>query len=178
MRLGPGLWVSGGFGIFLVYMLTWMIAISIGALVTIGLLAAWLIGAVILYTIKQRKAREKHEEDVALARRITAQKVERVEYLDGGRTIPPALWGVYMVEPSYGSPYTQCGQHPAALRKLWFENRCGTVRELMVLPDKPMANALLELLKRGVCNVKPTAAGIVRGFTASGKPILKADGHQ
>lgn len=177
MRLGRGLWVSGGIGIYLIYALTWIIAISIGAVFMIGLLAAWLTGTAIIFAINQRKSREKHKVDVALARRICAQRVGQIEYLDDGCTVPPALWGVYMVEPSYGSPYNQYGQHPATLRRLWLENRCGTVRELMVLPDKPMANALLDLLKRGVCNVKPTAAGIVRGFAANGKPILDGNGH-
>ncbi len=173
MRLGHGLWVSGGPGIVAVYVFSWMLAFALGGAIAIGLLIACAIGLVIQSLLKRRRLHKKHKEDVALARRIAAQKVGCIEFLGNGRTNPPALWGVYMIEPSHGLPYATCGQHPAALRKLWLENRCGAVHELIVLPDKPMAIALLELLKRGVCSVKPAAAGVVSGFAANGMPILR-----
>ena len=173
MRLGRGLWVGGGFGIFVVYVFSWMIAFALAGAIMIGLLIAYAIGLVIQSLIATRRLHKKLQDDVALFQRIAAKQVKHVEYLSTGRTSPPALWGVYCVEPSYGRPYAKCGQHPRTLRKLWIENRCGTVRELMVLPDKPMANALLDLLQRGVCAVKPSAASVVAGFATNGIPIFR-----
>lgn len=174
MRLGRGLWVSGGFGIAVVYVLSWMLAFALASAFMIGILIACAIGLVIQSLIKKRRLRKKHQDEVALFQRIAAQQVEHVEFLSTGRTDPPALWGVYLIEPSYGPPYAKCGQHPGTLRKLWLENRCGTVRELIVLPDKPMAVALLDLLQRGVCGIKPNAASVVSGFAANGMPILRS----
>lgn len=173
MRLGRGLWVSGGFGIVVVYVLSWMLAFALATAITIGFLIVCAIGLVIQLLITKRELRKKHQDDVALFQRIAAQRVEQVQYQSTGRTDPPALWGVYSIEPSYGPSYVKCGQHPGTLRKLWLENRCGTVRELIVLPDKPMAVALLELLQRGVCNVKPNAARVCSGFATNGMPILR-----
>lgn len=173
MRLGRGLWVGGGPGIFVVYGFIWMLAAALATTIMIGFLIACAIGFVIQSLIKKRRLRKKHQDDMALFQRIATQQVEHVEFLSTGRTDPPALWGVYSIEPSYGPSYVKCGQHPGTLRKLWLENRCGTVRELIVLPDKPMAVALLELLQRGVCIVKPNATRVCTGFAANGMPILR-----
>lgn len=173
MRLGRGLWVSGGPGIVAIYVLSWMLAVALATAVTIGLLIACAIGLVIQLLIKKKRLRKRHQDDVALFQRIAAHQVEHVEYFSLGRTDPPTLWGVYLIEPSYGSPYAKCGQHPGMLRKLWLENRRGTVHELMVLPDKPMAVALRDLVQRGVFRVKPNATSIVSGFAANDMPILQ-----
>lgn len=173
MRLGRGLWVSGGFGIVFVYGLFWMLAAALATALAIGFLIVCAIAFVIKILSEHRKLRKKRENDVALFQRIATQQVKHVEFLSAGRTDPPALWGVYSIEPSYGPSYVKCGQHPGTLRKLWLENRCGTVRELMVLPDKPMAVALLELLQRGVCRVKSNAAQACTGFAANGMPIVR-----
>ena len=174
MRLGRGLWVSGGFGIVVVYVLAWMLAVALATTIVIGFLIACAIGLATQLLINKKSLRKKHQDDVALFHRIAAHQVERVEVLNTGRTDPPALWGVYSIEPSYGSPYAKCGQHPRTLRKLWLENRGGTVRELIVLPDKPMAVALLDLLQRNVCRVKPNAASVVCGFAANDMPVLRS----
>lgn len=173
MRLGRGLWVSGGSGIFVVSVFIWMLAAALATTIMIGFVIVCAIGLIIRSVIEYRKSRKKHQDEMALFQRIVAQRVQHVEYLSTGRTDPPALWGVYLIEPSYGAHYTKCGQYPGALRKLWLENRCGAVRGLIVLPDKPMAVAFLELLQRGVCHVKPGAASAVSGFTANGMPILR-----
>lgn len=172
MRVGRGLWVSGGPGILVVYVLAWVLAFVLAGAIAIGLLLAGVIILVIQLLIKKNRLHKRHHEDVALAQRILAQKVGGIEFLGNGDTNPPSLWGVYMIEPSHGSHYVCCGQHPTALRRLWLENRCGSVRELIVLADKPMAVAFLELLRRGVCRVKP-AVGIVRGIAENGMPIFR-----
>jgi hypothetical protein len=173
MRLGRGLWVGGGFGIFIVYGLVWVFAAALATAIMVGFVIVCAIGFVIRLVIEYRKSQKKRQVDVALFQRITAQRVQHVEYLRMGRTEPPALWGVYLIEPSHGAHYAKCGQYPGELRKLWLENRCGVVRGLIVLPDKPMAVAFLELLQRGVCHLKPGVASIVGGFTANGMPILR-----
>ncbi len=173
MRLGRGLWVSGGPGIFVVFGFVWMLAAAFVTTIMIGFVIVCAIVFVIKTLSEYRKLRKKREDDVALFQRIATQQVKHVEFLSAGRTDPPALWGVYSIEPSYGPSYVKCGQHPGTLRKLWLENRCGTVRELMVLPDKPMAVALLQLLQRGVCSVKSNAAKACTGFAANGMPIVR-----
>lgn len=172
MRLGRGLWVSGGSGIFVAYGLAWLLAAAIATTFAIGILIICVIVLLAHMAIKKRALHKAHSDDVALARRIVAGRVGEITYLGADRTEPQALWGVYFIEPSCGRPYATCGEHPATLRKLWFENRCGKVHELLVLPDRPMANALLRLLQKGVCRVAPTATGIVDGFTAHGAPIV------
>ena len=172
MRLGRGLWVSGGFGIFVIYAIFWMLSIALGAAIFLGFLAVSAIGIAVQHVIDVKRRRTKNEKDVALAFDITKRGVEHVQFTGKGQTNPPALWGVYMVEPSHGSPYFQCGQYPAAIKQAWLENRYGTVRKLMIFPDKPMAETFLDLLKRGVCRVKPVSTGIISGFDKNDSPIL------
>ena len=173
MRLGRGLWVSGGPGIFVAAAFAWMLAAALATTIMIGFVIVFVVGMVIRLLIEKKRLRKKRQDDVALFQRIVAQRVQHVEYLSAVRTDPPALWGVYLIEPSNGPSYAKCGQYPGVLRKLWLENRCGAVRGLIVLPDKPMAVAFLELLQRGVCHVKPGATSVVSGFTANGMPILR-----
>jgi len=195
MRLGRGIGVSGGGGILIFYLFFWMLEFLVLSIIKVGVLIINASGWVIQSSIKERELRkkhqddlalaqrieaerqsefmQKHEEDVTLAHRIAAQRVNQVEYLRAGRTSPPALWGVYLIEPSCGPSYAKCGRHPNTLKKLWLENRQGTVHELLVLPDKPMAVAATDLLTRGVFIVKPDAVSIVSDFAANGMPILR-----
>lgn len=172
MRLGRGLWVSGGFGVFMIYAIFWMLSIALGAAIFLGLLAVSAIGIGIQHVIKEKRRRTLHEKDVALACDVTKRGVKHVQFTGKGQTNPPALWGVYMVEPSHGSPYFQCGKYPAAIKQAWLENRYGTVRELMIFPDKPMAETFMGLLKRGVCRVKRASPGIISGFDKNDSPIF------
>lgn len=167
MRLGSGLWVSGGFGIILLYAFLWMMAVAFATTIFLGLLIACAILLLIKILIAKKSLHKRHQDDLALFQRIAAKRVQHVQYKSSGSTNPPGLWGIYAIEPSIGPSYVRYGQHPVTLRKLWLENRCGKVRELMVLPDKPMAVALLDLFQRGVCRVKPNATRVCIGFTNS-----------
>lgn len=174
MRLGRGLGVSGGGGILIIHLLFWVLQFSVVSIIRIGFYVAYLCGWVIQSSVKEKESRKKHQSDVALAHRIAAQRVQHVKYLPAGRTNPPALWGVYLIQPSCGQSYAKCGRHPSTLRKLWLENRKGAVHELLVLSDKAMGEAATELLKSGVISVKPDAVSIVCGFTANGMPVLQS----
>lgn len=173
MRLGRGLWVSGGFGIVVAYGIVWLLAAALATTIMIGFAILCAIGMAIRLSVEYRHFRKQQQDDVALFQQIADRRVKHVEYLGKGRTDPPALWGVYSIEPSTGSPYACYGPHPSTLQKLWMENRCGSVRGLLVLPDKRMAIALLALLQRGVCSVRPNPANAVSGFAPTGMPILR-----
>jgi len=172
MRLGRGLGVSGGGGILVIHLLFGVLQFSVVTIIKIGFHIVYASGWIIQSSIKKRELRQKHQSDVALANRIAAERVKHVEYLPAGRTDPPALWGVYLVQPSCGQSFAKFGRHPSTLRKLWLENRHGTVHELLLLTDKPMAEAATELLKNGVISVKPDAVSVVSGFAANGMPML------
>ncbi|MCX7175606.1 MAG: hypothetical protein NT159_17100 [Proteobacteria bacterium] len=195
IRLGRSVGMSGGGGVLVFYILSSLLEFSVVTIVKIGVAIIHASGWVIQSIVREREFRKKHqddlglarrieaerqsklkqlhEEDVALAHRISAQRVQQIEYLRGGHTSPPALWGVYLIEPSCGSSYAKCGRHPKILKELWLENRQGTVHELLILPDKPMAVAAVDLLTRGVFKPKSNAISIVGSFAANGMPILR-----
>jgi len=54
MRLGRGLWVSGGSGIVLVYVFSWMLAAVLATALTIGFLSACVVGLAIQFLITIR----------------------------------------------------------------------------------------------------------------------------
>jgi len=195
MRLGRGIGVGGGGGILIFYIFFSVLEFLVVSIVKVGVLIFNASGLAIQSLLNKRMLQQQHqddlasarqieanrrsdfakvhEKDVALAHRITAQLVHQVEYHGASRTSPPALWGVYLVEPSCGRSYANCGPHPKTLKKIWLENRHGTVHELLILRDKPMAVAAVDLLMRGVFKVKPDAESIVSDFAANGMPILR-----
>ena len=173
MRLGRGIGVGGGGGILAFYIFFWILELSVVSIIKIGALLCNVSGWAIQSSLNKRTLGIKRQADLALAHRIAAQRVHQVEYLCAGRTNPPALWGVYLVEPSVGPSYAKCGPHPTTLKKVWLENRQGTVHELIVLPDKPMAVATVDLVTRGVFKIKPGAASIVSDFAQNGRPMLR-----
>ncbi|MFA6313158.1 MAG: hypothetical protein WCV99_03955 [Sterolibacterium sp.] len=172
MRVGRNLGVSGGIGILFIHGFFWVLYVAVATIIRITLLVTCAIGVGIQASIKKRELNNKHLEHVALAQRIVSQRVEQIEYLPAGHTNPPALWGVYLIEPSCGSSYSKYGPHPSTLRKLWLENRRGTVHEVIVLHDKPMAAAAVDFLRSGIFKLNPGAKSVVSGFAPNGKPTL------
>ena len=63
MRLGRGLWVGGGPGIFVVYGFIWMLAAALATTIMIGFLIVFAIGFVIQLLIKKRRLRKRRQDD-------------------------------------------------------------------------------------------------------------------
>jgi hypothetical protein len=175
MRLGKGLWMGGGPGVAVLWLLLWLLVLPVAIAYFLVLLTASLISDATRNT-SQRKAKQEAKEQSA---RVMASALPFSELIS--LTTPSVgtnrrkLWGAYALVPAIGQACIISGSYPHKLRELVEDNTRGAVLLLGVFDDMSLAKAAVEATRTGVHEVNESNVQRVVGFHADGLPIFNND---
>lgn len=175
MRIGKGLWMGGGPGVLVLWLLLWAIALPFALLYLLVSITASLISDA-ARSSAQRKAQQKAKEQASHVM-ASAIPLSELAYPTGRSKVSGRrkLWGAYALVPAIGQASILTGPYPQKLRRLVEDNARGAVLLLGVFDDISLAKAAADATLTGAHEVDESNVQRIVGFTEDGTPIANND---
>jgi hypothetical protein len=172
MRIGNGLWVSGGSGVAGFWLLLSFFAVFFAILFTLVQLLASLIAEAAKHAA-ERKAKQEAKEQASRVMATAIPLSQVVNPVSGSKvSVMRKLWGAYALVPAVGQTSILSGQYPQKLRRLVDENARGAVLLLGVFDDLSVAKAAADAVRSGAHQVDESNVLRIVGFRQDGSPIV------
>jgi hypothetical protein len=172
MRIGKGLWVGGGPGVAVFWLLLWLLALPLAlgyflVLLTISLISDATRNA----SVRKEKQNAKEQASLVMA---SALPLSEVAGSVGGSAVPamPKLWGAYALVPAIGQASITAGPYPHKLRRLVEDNARGAVLLLGIFDDISLAKAAADAVRTGAHEINESNVLRIVGFQTDGSPIV------